>query len=68
MGSIRSVKLDFTATNPGVDFRLNSVAFTHAPEPSFFGVLAIVIGVAVILKSGKPLCSRLRQPCAAQAV
>jgi hypothetical protein len=68
MGSIRSVRLDFTATNPGVDFRLNSVAFTHAPEPSFFGVLAIVIGVAVILKSGKPLCSRLRQPCAAQAV
>lgn len=47
MSSIRSVRLDFTTTNPGVDFKLNSVAFTHAPEPSTFGALALVLGIPV---------------------
>lgn len=68
MGSIRSVKLDFTATNPGVDFRLNSVAFTHAPEPGFFGALACVAAFPAILKARKGFCRRRRQRCVAQAV
>ena len=45
--SVRSVRLDFTTVNPGVDFKLNSVAFTHAPEPGTFGVIALVLGVPV---------------------
>ena len=43
--SVRSVRLDFTTVNPGVDFKLTSVAFSHAPEPSTFGVIALILGI-----------------------
>lgn len=60
MSSIRSVRLDFTTVNPGVDFKLNSVAFTHAPEPSTFGAIVMVLGIPISFRALKERRKRIR--------
>jgi hypothetical protein len=50
MRNIRQVMVGFNATSNAVDFTVNSISFTHAPEPNSFACLASVLAIAATIR------------------
>jgi hypothetical protein len=48
--NIRQVVVGFNATSNAVDFNVNSISFTHAPEPNSFACLVALLGIAATLR------------------
>lgn len=48
--NIRQVVVGFNATSNAVDLNVNAISFTHAPEPSSFACLAVVLASATTLR------------------
>ena len=53
MSQIQQVKVGFATNTPGVDFTVNSLAFTHAPEPNSLIVLGAITGISVVIRQFK---------------